>query len=79
MDNYGSQFPDTLLGGPRLTFGSLLDGPGVTLGGLLGTFGLLWGVLGALVRVFWEALARLGCLWASSGVFLRTQGFRGGL
>ena len=58
---------------PRVTFGSLLGCPGVTLGNLLGTFGLLWGVLGALVRIFWVPLARLGCLWAPSAAFFCTQ------
>jgi hypothetical protein len=60
------------------TFGSLLSGPGSLLGALLGTFGLLWGVLGALVRVFWVPLARLGCLWAPPGTSLCTQGRMGG-
>ena len=62
-----------LLGGPWRSFGALWDPPG----SLLGTFVLLWGVLGALVRVFWVPLARLGCLWAPSGAFLLTLGNRG--
>ena len=72
-------FQTPFLVGPRVTFGLLLGGPGATFGCLLGTFGILWGVLGALVRIFWVPLARLGCLWASSGTFLCTQGRRGGL
>ena len=79
MNNYGSQFSDTLLGGGRLTFGSLLDGPGVTLAGLLGTFGLLWGVLpgrprASLLGGFGSPGLSLGFLWC----FFAYTGLQGG-
>ena len=40
------------------------------IGTLLAPFGIFWGFCGVLVSLFWVPLARLGCLWGLSGIFL---------